>query len=642
MSSPTSPQFPTSSPSHSFNSSSIAFSPIASSPATTSSLSLSSSISSSLPSWHFPFGPSSRYHQRSQRTHQRVKTSYTPRAPVLSTEQRAHRRAQNNSLGGHPSPASSEYSRSPLSRFSSYGSNTSKNSATMARANGAPLTPAKAPRRTSSLQDSPFSDYFSDDARSSLSANVPAPSTETKALLVKMNKLQSKLMRDQSEKGRDAIKIVGRKLAEIDLELDALHSQSSLTTELRDSGVFMPDEKTDAHISRHSREPSCQSCGSLDSSVASSRIFDEDGATLQQYQAERAWYLSHMRETLEKLNTVQAELRQRHADFTELHDQHYTILEEKEAEIEQLRSENEGLRQDLGFEYSELLFLKLQVKSMEVDIDDLRNESSGQFSDTKCSKKNEILSEMDRWRTDSDWQDVEARFKRRRSRYGIPTSPIRKDNASLGGATTAKDEIDWQLETVREGRGRITSLTIKRTDSSQSVSQCTALDNGAEQTAETVTLSGPTDFTPLEQLDTCISKADVRSYEDHCTQTDMSLERSQYVQCSSVSRDQYDQEDEEDISSKKDETPQHQEEEVEEEEEEDCCTESDIDAHDCAITTSTSSEADEDPYQDVEEDDETILEEPTLLSVPHKSAWQELWSSLQSLTGIPDDDEDDY
>lgn len=647
MTAPTSPQ--ASLPSHSSSSwsSSVIPSPSCSASASAASPTPNKTLASAsptLPSWHFPFGPSSKYHlsERPQRSHQRVKTSYTPRAPVLSTEQRAHRRAQNISLGSFPSPSPSEYSRSPLSRLSSHSSASSaKYPGTMARStNGAPLTPAKTSRRTSSLQQSPFSDYFSDDARSALNTNVPAPSMETKALLVKMNKLQSQLMRDQSDKGHQAISVVGRKLAEIDAELESLHAHSQLPIDLDDSAIFMSGEKITVQTPQHSRGPSCQSCNSLDSSVASSKIFDEEVATLKQYQAERTWYLGKTQELLEKLNTVQAELRQRHADFAELHERHYTVIEEKEAEIEQLRSENEGLRQDLGFEYSELLFLKLQMKSLEVDIDDLRNINNTQLSSEQRTKKNEILSEMDRWRTDSDWQDVEARFKRRRSKYGIPTSPVRKDSARANSDITAQDEIDWQLETVREDRGRITSLTIKRTDSTQRIPQNGEETVITEQTAQPVTLGGSTGSAAGDPFDFTANKADAeslpRSYADQDTQTDISIaypldEDEPHFITQGGLRGVSGDDQEEDI-----------EETYEEEEETEDHDYSITGTQGCAIHISEPAEADEDLYQDVEEDEETILEEATLLSVPHKSAWQELWSSLSSLTGIPDDEEDEY
>jgi hypothetical protein len=488
-----------------------------------------------------------------------------------------------------------------------------------------PTTPAKTQRRTSSFQNSPFSDYFSDDARSSLRSSASAPSNETKALLVRMNKLQSQLMRDQSSPtGQEAIGIVQKKLREIELEVNALQSDSRSTH--ADSGIFIPEDGEAVRSPMHSRGPSCQSTlSSLDGSF----VFSEDGAAIKRYKEERDWYLSRMQELLKDLGSVQAELRQRHDDFKELHDLHSSAMEEKEAQIERLQSENEGLRQDLGFEYSELLFLKLQMKSLEVDVDQLRDvPSHGAVDGKKREQINHILSEMDRWRTDSDWQDVESRFKRRRTMYGIPTSPIRTEGKRMGSIPA--EDADWSLETVREGRGRVTSLTIKRTDSSSShpsvLTSWRASSSETDVAAAPVPLSGTTGVAgdrsgspPQVHSEREATAGPTRGYTESWTQTDFTLlpplDEEDHL---FLETDDYE------------EGPTHED-----------GTDSDHHHHhddDCAVTSS--SEADEEElYQDIEDDDETVVQEP-VTSDPHKSAWKELWSSLHSFTGMPEEDDD--
>lgn len=84
------------------------------------------SPATSSPSFHVP-GPSSRFNQR-ERTrpaHTRHKSTYTPQGPVLSTEKRAHRRAQSyagKSIFAIPSPTppTSDCGPSPLGRMSSF------------------------------------------------------------------------------------------------------------------------------------------------------------------------------------------------------------------------------------------------------------------------------------------------------------------------------------------------------------------------------------------------------------------------------------------------------------------------------------------------------------------------------------------
>ncbi|KXT08802.1 hypothetical protein AC579_8275 [Pseudocercospora musae] len=566
-----------------------------------------------LPAWHFPFGPSSIYHQRERpkAQHMRFRSAYTPRAPVLSTEKRAHRRAQNSSLGSLSSPPLSDCSRRPLSRFASYG----PSAMPMHKNKNAPTTPAKSSRNsTSSLQDSPFSDYFSDDARSSINHNHAIPSDETKALLVRMNKLQAQLMRDSSEHQRQSINLVEKKLGEIELELSALHSQTRLPYEIEDSAVGLSEQDGAVKALSHSRGPSTQS-------VNSSAVFSDDQATPENYKAERDWLLLRTQELLENLSSVTDELRQRHNEVKEMNEVHSVEIEEKDTRIEQLRSENEGLRQDLGFEYSELLFLKLQMKSLECDMSELRDEKddgppANAAERARREKKNRILSELDRWRTDSDWQDVSARFERRRSKYGIATSP----NASPT-TLNGEPEIEWQLETQRESRGRITSLTIKRMDSNYGESE----EEEEEVQTNTVTLNGTTATPSPQPLAKSPSPTFTSTYSENSTQTDISLPLD----------------DDEDLSYNNNNNS-----DIEEDQHSDF--ENDIQHDDeCAITTSASSVVDpNDPYQDVEEDDESILESADL-QIPDqqqsrwKPAWKELWAGLQSLSGMDGDEDDD-
>ncbi|EME89612.1 uncharacterized protein MYCFIDRAFT_213734 [Pseudocercospora fijiensis CIRAD86] len=547
------------------------------------------SPSPSLPAWHFPFGPSSIYHQRERPKpqHTRFNSSYTPRAPVLSTEKRAHRRAQNSSLGSLTSPPLSECSRSPLSRFASYPSTMAKS-----KNNNAPITPAKSSRHSlSSLQGSPFSDYFSDDARSSINHNHAIPSYETKALLVRMNKLQAQLMRDNSEHQRQSINIVEKKLGEIELELNALHSQTRLPGEIEDSAVVSSEQDGAAKAPSHSRGPSTQSANS-------SAVFSDDQTTPENYKAERDWLLLRTQELLENLSSVTAELRQRHNEVKEMNEAHSVEIEEKDTQIEQLRSENEGLRQDLGFEYSELLFLKLQMNALECEMSELRDEKddgppTNAAERARREKKNRILSELDRWRTDSDWQDVSARFKHRRSKYGITTSPT----ASSTSLLNADPEIEWQLETQRETRGRITNLTIKRMDSNS---------GEGEEEVQPVTLNGTTATLPLPPP----------KFPSPPTFT--------YVETSTQTSDFYIPEEEDNLLCNNDD--EHSNPDLDDE---------------CAITTSASSVI-LDPYENVEEAEEEE-DEKTLKSADlrWKPAWKELWAGLQSLSGMVDEDEDE-
>lgn len=484
-----------------------------------------------------------------------------------------------------------------------------------------PATPAKHARRTSSLVDSPFSDYFSDDARSAI-FNTSAPD-EIKQLLLRMNRLQSLIMRDQC---RDAIALVGRKLTEIELELNTMHSETRL--DIEDSAVFMdqgyvqevsaPSSPSRKPASRPSPRKSTSTTASQDCLECGSGAMERSAVvSADHFRAERDYLNLRMQELVEGLGSAQSELSNRYHEVREMNETHNAAIEEREEQIEQLRSENESLRSDLGFEYSELLFLKLQMKSMEVDVDDMAEPDIADattIEDVKATrarieKKNKILSEMDRWR--ADWQDVNSRFKRRRTKYGEPLAfPL---------VEAESGDVEWQLETVKEGsRGRVTSLTITRFDNSPGSLDGLVLAEapGAVQDPQTqVTLDAPVDA-PLTSLATSVAH-------------DEGLRISEEYDLEEVESEIEDEHEDSIIAAKSDDEgeefhdSQYQELEEEEDEEE--------------VNEEVNIE------EEIEEEEEQAPlpheHEPVQQPTPHVSAWRELWASLASLSGLPDDDD---
>ncbi|SMY24229.1 unnamed protein product [Zymoseptoria tritici ST99CH_1A5] len=494
-----------------------------------------------------------------------------------------------------------------------------------------PATPAKhLYRRSSDFQDSPFSDYFSEDGRS---VYTTCASDETKQLLVRMNRLQSQLMRDQSGDRHKAIAVVARKLGEMEEELSKLNDNA--TSNLDDSAVFIdepveerkstsepavsstpstPSRKSSATGRTHVSKPSMN-----DSVMEATQTF-----TYEQIKAERDSLAVRLQGLSEGLNTVQGELTQRYAEVRKLNNLHNEERERYEQHVEKLRSENEGLRSDLGFEYSELLYLKLQMKSLEVDIDNIPDEDIDPRHATiadlrraraKRARRNRILSEMDRWRT--DWQDVSTRFKRRRNRYGVPTSPI----VEFEGHEFA---AEWHLETVREARGHATCLTIKRIEGPP-VRELTALreeivDPDVLRLAEAKVFKGyidqgaQTEMSAADYMHVNFDEAETDSFFDH---EYPALDELEDIDCDDA------------IPSKRDfairavgEDDEEEEEEEEEEEGED-----------------------DDIHPQPKEPTGSAPPPPTHTTLPSnssRSAWQELWASLASLSGLPDDDEDDF
>ena len=326
-----------------------------------------------------------------------------------------------------------------------------------------PVTPAKSERPQSSmLHDSPFSDYFTDEARSTFqhtperAAMYDEPSSEAQQLLVRLNNLQSTLMRGGSE--REALNIVGRRMSLIELELNALHSQTRLPAELEDSGLFLDDDEVEMHEIDRDNTPNGYTASVLPSAGL-------DGAFDHRDEMELDWgrrpsqtdkLLLEARSTLDAVTKAQEQLRQRHEELRELNDNHVIQIEERDEELEKLRSENEALKSDLGFDHSELLFLKLQYKALEVDVDGAESDEDHE----KQEKRGSLLDQLDRWR--SDWHDVEDRFKRRRKRYGVLEKTGRGSIMENDTEVDSEERSDWELQTVKQGQGRVSSITIRR------------------------------------------------------------------------------------------------------------------------------------------------------------------------------------
>ncbi|KAK0257134.1 hypothetical protein LTR91_001529 [Friedmanniomyces endolithicus] len=534
------------------------------------------------PSWHYPTGPSSRYHisGRIRPPYARFQSSTTaPSSPMIGTERRAPRRTQSTAqvanihAHGNLTPASSEYSRIPLLRYAS--------SSTMASL--VPSTPAKQAQGSRS-QDSPFSDYFTDDARSVAQSGGGAmynvPSSETQQMLVRLHKLQSQLMRSGDVAERDVLNVVGRKLGEIDGELDALHSQTRMPLDMDDSALFVDEDyEPPSTPSRRSLTGLASPMSSLNSTPPSDHVLTPENKI-----AEQDFQLLEAQRVLDAVTKVEKELRQRYADLVKSNNVHMQQIENRQQEIERLRSENEALRSDLDFDHSELLFLKLQMKAIKVDIGDAETEQIGSSTPTRSkSWRDRALKEADRWHT--DWHDVDTRFRRRRSKYGVlSTDETERTPATEKSQETAGNEKadDWKLETVRKARGRVQSITITRRESGQQpVKPAGTADNGDED-QEMSEVEEKT-YNNIRNEPSRLSR---QSYSSSGTQTDT-------PPCAPDDADgEYDDES----------------------------------VDDCAITTSPGT-----PQQ----------HSPVIrpMVAPAKTAWKELWEGLSSLAGMADADE---
>ncbi|TKA32901.1 hypothetical protein B0A50_01127 [Salinomyces thailandicus] len=325
------------------------------------------------------------------------------------------------------------------------------------------MTPAAKERsflqfETPRLQDSPFSDYFTDDARSvgeSAGKRVSrdgysAPSVETQALLVRLGRLQSQLMRGGESEQRAVVGVVARKLGEMEREISELQGRKyGSTPGLEDSGVFMEEDEEGSVMGSGIGEAAGQP--RQDAEIAEPSANKNDDAMVVVVDRQ----LDDARQVLTGLTKAQEELRRRHSELKDLNDSHVEQLAEHEQAIETLRCENEGLKSELGFGHSELLYLKLQMEALEVDVQSLEPSSA----DGVEPKREDLRQATACWRR--DWCDVDARLKSRLSAYGVAAAG--DGDSRIQTDKTASPGHGWRLEVVREGEGgKVGKVTLQR------------------------------------------------------------------------------------------------------------------------------------------------------------------------------------
>jgi len=324
-----------------------------------------------------------------------------------------------------------------------------------------PLTPVRDARNLAQpIHDSPFSDYFTDEARSvsiDPKATYNMPSNETQRLLLRLNNLGAQILRH--DPGADSFDALSSRLDDLEDTLCAPDAQTRQPAELVDSGLFMEDEDEDRDIPTPSDLQVNTMPLSLDSAmdIVRSPVKPKKSPNTRLLKQTQA-----LRNRVTKANT---ELRQRFEEMRALNDQHITQIEESTREVLTLRSETESLRSDLAFDHSELLFLKLQLKALEVQADGLLEQSEEGVTSSTERKQRVLLQEgMQQWK--ADWDDVDARLRSRRDKHGVksstPTNTVgqeREDGRDYG------EEGDWMLDMCNKRQGRVQSITIKRLNS---------------------------------------------------------------------------------------------------------------------------------------------------------------------------------
>ena len=598
-------------------------------------------------------------------TPSKTASATAPARPSTATPQQRQKHTRDP-LGGRP-PPQHPHDRRPAARRRPA---TSSNFASFAH--NLPVTPAKSPPRK---RDSPFSDYFTDEARSI--DTTAGPPTPTQRLLVRMAKLQSQLMRTENSADSETLQSIERKLNEIDRQLQGGPSVPTSPHRprrrpglpLADSGLFMEDEDDDEEEgededARSQADSSARENDTLDSNASGSPFADlhitpkpstelrtpsptkalsttekphttaddnNDGASITSTTSLTPSDPLHaqLRTLLAAVTTAQAELRQRCAEVRALHDRHDGDCEAQQAALEALQAENEALRTDLGFEYSELLFLKLQMKALEVEVHNEEEDEADGGGERDRKRRNRILAEMDGWR--ADWADVDVRFRRRKSRYGaavlsMPSSAGSEEKEGQELAEEEEDSVEWELRTTRtasnevdtaERPRRVTEIVIRRVE--RGVEADIEIDREVSAEAEVVPAAADEVAASHDDAETGDLASDEPELEPELETTPRAKSQPQYVdqgiQTDDLAALLFPSDADADDDAAASDLP---------------------DEDECAVTTSS-----EDPPSDDEDDDaaQTPRAKSSAFRVlARKAAWEELWQGLSSFAGVGDDE----
>ncbi|KAK5175031.1 uncharacterized protein LTR77_000167 [Saxophila tyrrhenica] len=610
-------------------------------------------------SWHFP-GPSSRFNQR-ERTRDQAplsQRSYTSASPVLETATRAkHRRAQSSatiptlrsSTLSSPTPARRAH---PLHRHSSSQSVSSLRSMATSSSRG-PVTPSMK-RPDSKLQDSPFSDYFTDDGRSPTPNNASsAPSPETQQLLVRLGRLQSQLMRGESENERETVAIVGRKVQEMEGLLDSVHSQTRPPVELEDSGLFMEEDEEDEEDEEEEAKDDNET--PLANAKAQQHTSD-DIFTPENRQAEHDFLILEAQRVLTSMRKLESNLRTRHADLEELHTRYTTHVSEVETRLdtleeeaeslisnnETLKTENAALKQDLRFDQTELLWLKMQLKVIEAEVqasEDGARRLEGYAPELReeiQDVKRERVAEMIR-RWEGDWEVVRRRMRGRRRVYDVFADEVDVEGSDEDEEEVGEGEMNWQLSTAKHSDGRLHSITITRSSANTDEDSTDDVDEPSDEPPQPSepTLSIASNLLVIETAPTAPPPAPPFIYADQATQTSRPQSPASSASARSTSSWLFASEYQADHSPLPGPGPG--------------AGAGDRGGEECAITTASEAEEDSESYEFDDGYGATASggkggkkgggEGGGKGGV--KTAWQELWAGLTSLAGLEVGEEDE-
>lgn len=284
------------------------------------------------------------------------------------------------------------------------------------------------------------------------------PPPEVQQVLLRLNNLGAQLLRQRPTS--DSYDAIATQLDQLEQVLEGAEQGSGHRRSMRDSGFI--DDFPDGNESPPSPEVKANesslhnSTPPLTAKVQTSPISKPNRHDTQSTYHRRL--LAEAQKLLERVSQANNHLRTRFDEMRDLSEQNASQVEEATLEVLNLRSENEHLKADLNFDHSELLYLKLQFKALEMQADDLYDEERKSGSPTH---KRILLEEgMEQWK--QMWDDIDARFRGRRTEHRVVSAKPSDLVRHREDGRSADEQGDWKLDVSKKRNGRIQSITISR------------------------------------------------------------------------------------------------------------------------------------------------------------------------------------
>ncbi|KAI9690970.1 MAG: hypothetical protein M1822_008590 [Bathelium mastoideum] len=296
-------------------------------------------------------------------------------------------------------------------------------------------TPTRSPQPLQ-YQDSPFSDYFTDCSMDSLS---PIPTFAQKQLIQRLGNLGALVLR--KEPSERAYELLYKSLNDMEDALGEIDSQSRQPADVADSGLFLADddpftasEALDPSSSPPPSPPPTSSALTRTDSVHEHKPIDLALQTTttkltisnnndNNTNATHDQLLPTAHALLARVTAAATQLRARLAEVQHANDVQTEQLGHAATEIGALRSERAALAREVACDHSELLFLRLQMRALEmrakVRLGPRRERNTGgngrDGEDGEGEREGvewrDWEGDLGRWKR--DWRDVVGRVRRR-------------------------------------------------------------------------------------------------------------------------------------------------------------------------------------------------------------------------------------